>query len=114
MTNIYETVLIARQDLSETQVAALVKEYADILKSDDGKILKTESWGLRNLAYRINKNKKGYYVLVEHEATAENLHEVERRMRLSEDILRYMTIKLDEPSTAPSPLIETNDTKEAA
>lgn len=110
--NTYETVLIARQDLTEAQFQELIKEYSDLLTADGGKVLKTEIWGLRTLAYRINKNRKGHYVLIETQTTPAALHEAERRMRLSEDILRYMTIKLDQPSEGPSPLAA--DTKEAA
>lgn len=112
MTNTYETVLIARQDLSDTQVKDLVKEYSDLLAADGGKVLKTEFWGLRTLAYRINKNRKGHYVLIETSTTPAALHEAERRMRLSEDILRFMTIKLDQPTEGPSPMAA--DEKEAA
>ena len=109
---VYEAVLIARQDISESQVQDLVKEYSDVLSSEKGKILKTEFWGLRNLSYRINKNRKGHYVLIESETEAAQLQEIERRMRLSEDILRYMSIKLEEPSKTASP--QAKDEKEAA
>ena len=98
----YETVFIARQDLSDTQVNALTDSYTKIITDAGGKIHKIENWGLRNLAYRINKNRRGHYVLIESDTPAPALHEVERTMRLNEDILRFMSIREDELSTGPS------------
>jgi small subunit ribosomal protein S6 len=98
----YETVLIARQDLSAQQVEELKNKSCKILEDLGGKIHKTEDWGLRSLAFRIKKNRKGHYVLIESDAPAEAVHEMERTFRLNEDILRYMTIKLDELSKGPS------------
>ncbi len=105
----YETVYIARQELSETQVKALTETYSQFLKDGKGKILKTENWGLRTLAYRINKNRKGHYVLIESDCSAEALLEMERNMRLSEDVLRYMSIKLEAPTKEPSVMMNKND-----
>lgn len=102
----YETVFIARQDLSTAQVEELTKQFSEIITKAGGKITKTESWGLRNLAYRIKKNRKGHYVLVESETSGESVIEMERNMRINEDVLRYMTIRLDELSKAPSPIID--------
>ncbi len=104
----YETVFIARQDLGTAQVEELTKQFSEILTSAGGKITKTESWGLRNLAYRIKKNRKGHYVLIESETSGESVIEMERNMRINEDILRYMTIRLDELSKGPSPIIDKN------
>lgn len=98
----YETVFIARQDLSEAQVKDLTDGYQKIITEAGGKIHKIENWGLRNLAYRINKNRRGHYVMIESDVEAPAIHEVERTMRLNEDILRYMTIREDELSTGPS------------
>lgn len=116
---IYETAFIARQDLSDAQVKEITDAAQKIITDADGKILKTESWGLRTLAYRIEKNRKGHYVLIESDTPAPALIEMERTLRLNENILRYMTIKLDEPSKGPSKVIDKhsydNDTeKEAA
>ena len=105
----YETVFIARQDLSQKQVEELTESLSKILTDAKGKIHKTEYWGLRNLAYRINKNRKGHYVLIESDTTPEPLHEMERNMRLNEDILRFMTIKEDKLSDGPSPLMDKGD-----
>lgn len=114
----YETVFIARQELSQSQVAELTEQYTKIIKDAGGKIHKTEDWGLRTLAYRINKNRKGHYVLIESDVAYEAIAEVERNMRLSEDILRYMTIKEDQLSDGPSAIMDKGsrdyDEKEAA
>ncbi len=97
----YETVFIARQDLSTQQVEELKEKSCKIIE-DQGKVLRTEDWGLRNLAYRIKKNRKGHYVLIESDTAPQAIHELERTLRLNEDVLRFMTIKLDEPSKGPS------------
>ncbi len=102
----YETVFIARQDLSEAQVKDLTSGYEKILTDAKGKIHKTENWGLRTLAYRINKNRRGHYVLIESDVEAPAIHEMERQMRLNEDILRYMTTRQDELSTGPSIIMD--------
>jgi small subunit ribosomal protein S6 len=102
---VYETVLIARQDLNTTQVEELTSFFTDFIKKDGGTILKTENWGLRALAYRIKKNRKGHYVLIETDTPPAALLEMERNMRLHEDLLRYMTIRLDEPSKGPSVIL---------
>lgn len=102
----YETVYIARQDLSDAQVKELTDGYSKIITDAGGKIHKVENWGLRNLAYRINKNRRGHYVLIESDTPAPALHEVERTMRLNEDILRFMSTREDELSTGPSIIMD--------
>ena len=104
----YETVFIARQDLSDAQVKAISDAAEKIIKDGKGKVVKTENWGLRTLAYKINKNKKGHYVLIECDAPAPAVIEVERTLRLNEDVMRYMTIKLDALSKGPSKPIDKN------
>lgn len=115
---IYETVYIARPDLSNKQVEELTKKFSDLLTANKGKILKTENWGLRSLAYKINKNKKGHYVLIESETDGPTLLEAERLMRIEEDVMRFMTIKLDQPTTDKSAVLRGNnssyDKREAA
>ena len=96
----YETVFIARQDLSPQQVEQLAEKFGKIIADNGGKVHKTEHWGLKTLAYRINKNRKGHYVLFELDTPAAALHEMERNMRLSEDVLRFMTISIEEFATA--------------
>lgn len=95
MTN-YESVLIARQDLGASQVATLVEELSDAIKKNGGEVVKVDNWGLKNLAYRVKKNRKGHYVLLNISAPAAAVHEYERLMRFNEDIIRYMTVKVDE------------------
>lgn len=102
---IYETVLIARQELTTKQVEDLTTQLSDLLTKQGGKILKTEQWGLRQLAYRIKKNRKGHYVLIESDASGAAIIELERNMRLNEDILRYMSIRLDAPSKGQSAIL---------
>lgn len=92
----YESVLIARQDLGASQVNALVENLSEVLKKEGGEVVKTDNWGLKNLAYRIKKNRKGHYVLLNIVAPAKAIFEYERLMRLNEDVIRYMTIKVDE------------------
>ena len=93
---LYESVFIARQDISSTQVDQLQDEFAGIIAAGGGEVKKRESWGLKNLSYRINKNRKGHYVLFNIEAPSAAVQEMERLMRLNEDILRYLTIRVDE------------------
>jgi small subunit ribosomal protein S6 len=96
MPNKYELMFIVRQDLSSAQVEDVTKNFTKILEDNGGKVLKTDIWGLRTLAYKIEKNRKGHYVLLNIETPAEALHEVERLMRLSEDILRYMSVRVED------------------
>ncbi|NCC21238.1 MAG: 30S ribosomal protein S6 [Alphaproteobacteria bacterium] len=98
----YETVFIARQELSTQQVEELKEKCTQVITDRGGRVIKTEDWGLRSLAFRIKKNRKGHYVLIESDAPAEAVHELERQMRLNEDVLRFMTIKLKELSKGPS------------
>jgi len=92
---LYETVLIARQDLSTKQVEDLAKFLENTLSENGGKAVSTEHWGLRNLAYRIKKNRKGHYILMFIDAPSDAVKEMERLIRLNEDVLRYMTVKID-------------------
>lgn len=108
----YETVFIARQDLSATQVESLATIFTDILKQGKGEVTKTEFCGLRNLAYSIKKNRKGHYVLFNIDAPAPAVKEMERQMRLNEDILRFLTIKVDELDPEPFPLIQSKQNRE--
>ena len=92
----YESVLIARQDLGASQINTLVSELSEVIKKEGGEVVKVDNWGLKNLAYRIKKNRKGYYVLLNIVAPAKAIFEYERLVRLNEDVIRYMTIKVDE------------------
>lgn len=92
----YESVLIARQDLGTSQVNNIVSELSDVIKKEGGEVVKVDNWGLKNLAYRIKKNRKGHYVLMNITAPANAIAEYERIMRFNEDIIRYMTVKVEE------------------
>lgn len=108
---LYETVLIARQDLTPAQVEELAASIEKIVTDGEGKVVKTDNWGLRSLAYRINKNKKGYYVLFNIECPAPTMLEMERLIRLNEDVLRHQTLRVEEFVTEDK---DTNKEKEAA
>jgi small subunit ribosomal protein S6 len=108
----YETVFIARQDLSETQVKELATHFSKVITDNGGKIAKTEHWGLRSFAYKINKSRKGHYVLIESDAPGDAIIEMERQMRLHDDIVRSMTIKLDEPTKGPSVVMDGDKNEE--
>ncbi len=105
----YESIFIARQDIPATQVEALASQFADIVKANGGAVKKTEQWGLRNLAYRIRKNKKGHYVMFNLDAPAAAVNEMERNMRLHEDILRFLTVKVDELEEGPSVMMRRDE-----
>ncbi len=92
----YESVLIARQDLGTSQVSALVNDLSKVIADQGGEVVRVDNWGLKNLAYRIKKNRKGHYVLLNISAPANAIAEYERVMRVNEDIIRYMTVKVDE------------------
>ena len=103
---LYESVFIARQDVSTTQVENLTKEFSAIIESGGGKIHKHEYWGLRTLAYRVKINRKGNYVMLNLETTPETLAEYERIMGLNEDVLRFMNITIDEVLEDPSIMMQ--------
>src|SRR6218665_3174402 len=92
---LYEHVFLARQDLAQAQVDALAEAATKIVEDNNGKVVKTETWGLRSLAYRIAKNRKAHYVMLEIDAPAAAVAEVERQASLNEDVIRYMTIRVD-------------------
>lgn len=101
----YEHVVITRPDISPAQVDAFVEDLSGFLKEKGAKIGKTEYWGLRNLAYPIKKQRKGHYSLINIDGPADAIHELERRQRLSEDVMRYMTIRVEELTDEPSPVL---------
>ena len=92
----YESVLIARQDLGASQVSNIVSDLSDVIKKEGGEVVRVDNWGLKNLAYRIKKNRKGHYVVMNIAAPANAIAEFERIMRFNEDIIRYMTVKVEE------------------
>lgn len=108
----YETVFIARQDLSAAQVEALAAHLTDIITKGKGDVAKTEFCGLRTLAYSIKKNRKGHYVLFNIESPAPAIQEMERQMRLNEDVLRFLTLKIEKLDPNPSSLIQSKQARE--
>jgi len=103
---LYESVFIVRQDVTAAQVDALADSFAKIIDENGGSIQRREYWGLRSLSYRINKNRKGHYVLFNLDAPPASVHEMERNMRLNEDVLRYMTIRIEKLREEPSPIMQ--------
>ena len=96
----YENIFIARQDVSTAQVEALTEQFVGIIDAQGGKVTKREYWGLKSLAYRIKKNRKGHYVLLNINAPAPAVIELERQLKINEDVLRYITVKVDQFDTS--------------
>ena len=103
--SLYECVFIARQDVSATQVDSLVETFQNVITESGGTLGKTENWGLRTIAYKIKKNRKGHYVLMNIDAHSDAVLEMERQMRINEDVLRYLTLRVDEHETEPSAIM---------
>ena len=99
---LYEHVFLARQDLAQAQVDALAEAATKIITDNKGKVVKTETWGLRSLAYRIAKNRKAHYVMLEIDAPGSVVAELERQTQINEDVIRYMTVKVDEHEAGPT------------
>jgi small subunit ribosomal protein S6 len=106
---LYESVVIARQDLATTQVDTLGDDLTKILIEGGGKVTKRESWGLRSLTFRIKKNRKGHYLFFNVDAPSSAVQEFERRMRINEDVLRYLTVKVEALEEGPSAVLQNKD-----
>ena len=102
---LYESVIIGRQDLTVNQFETIIEEFISVLKSQSGEVKKKEYWGLRNLAYKINKNRKGHYLMLNIDSPPSAISEYERLMGLHEDIVRFLTVKIDEINEIPSPMM---------
>jgi small subunit ribosomal protein S6 len=107
----YEHVFLARQDLAQAQVDALAATAAEIIETNGGKVSKTESWGLRTLAYKIAKNRKAHYVMIEFSGPGPIVAELERQTQISEDVIRYMTTSIEVPEAGPSVMMRKPDRK---
>ena len=105
----YEAVFIARQDISAQQADGLTENFQKIIEDQGGKVTKSENWGLRTLAYRIKKNRKGHYILMNIDGPAVCVHEMERQMHIHEDVLRCLTIRVDELEEGPSVITRFRD-----
>ena len=102
---LYEHVFLARQDLAQAQVDALAENATKIIEDNGGKIAKTETWGLRSLAYRIAKNRKAHYVALDVDSPPAAIAELERQLGINEDIIRFMTVRVDEHENGPSAMM---------
>jgi len=106
---LYEHVFLARQDLSQAQVDALAATATEIVEANEGKVAKTETWGLKSLAYKIKRNRKAHFVLLNIDAPAGAVVELERQTSINEDVIRYMTVRVDEHESGPSVQMRKND-----
>ena len=109
---LYEHIFMARQDVTPQQVEAMVDQYKGVIEQNGGSIDKTEMWGVKSLAYRIKKNRKAHFTMFNLNAPARAVAEMERQMRINEDILRFMTIKVEELETEPSVMMQKRDRDE--
>ncbi|MFM2302270.1 MAG: hypothetical protein RLZZ84_2006 [Pseudomonadota bacterium] len=99
---LYEHVFLARQDLSQAQVDALAATATEIVEANQGKVTKTETWGLKNLAYKIKRNRKAHFVMLNIEAPAGTVAELERQTAINEDVIRWLTVRVEEHEAGPS------------
>lgn len=106
---LYEHIYMARQDVSAAQVEELTKTLTELLESNGGSVVKSEYWGLKSLAYRVRKNRKAHYSLFNIDAPHEAVAEMERQMRINEDILRFMTIRVESHEEGPSVMMQKRD-----
>lgn len=106
---LYEHVFIARQDVSAQQVEALTEQFSTVIAENGGTIAKNEYWGLKNLAYKVKKNRKGHYQLLNIDAPHAAVAEMERQMGLNEDILRHITLRVDEHEEGPSAMMQSRN-----
>ena len=106
---LYEHVFLARQDLSQAQVDALAATATEIVEKGEGKVTKTEAWGLKNLAYKIKRNRKAHFVLLNIDAPAGVVAELERQTAINEDVIRWMTVSVETHEEGPSVMMRKND-----
>ena len=106
---LYEHVFLARQDLAQAQVDTLAENASKIVTDHGGRVMKTENWGLRSLAYRIAKNRKAHYVMLEIDAPGTVIAELERQTQINEDVIRYMTVKVDTLEEGPTVMMRKQD-----
>jgi small subunit ribosomal protein S6 len=104
----YESVLVFRQDLTEAQVKEKASKFTDVIKELGGSVKSTEFWGLKNLAYIVRKNRKAHYVMFNMELAGDKITEYERRMRIDEDTIRFLNVRVDELAKTPSIMMKKN------
>ncbi|MEM9500847.1 MAG: 30S ribosomal protein S6 [Pseudomonadota bacterium] len=105
----YEHIFLARQDLSQAQVDALAATATEIVEANEGKVTKTETWGLKSLAYKIERNRKAHFVMLNIDGPGAVVAELERQTRINEDVIRYMTIRVEEHEEGPSVMMRKNE-----
>ena len=110
--SLYENIFIARQDISGAQVDTLADTFTELVAANGGEVKKREYWGLRNLAYRMRKNRKGHYVLFNIDAPPAAIAELERTMRINEDVIRYLTIRVDALEETPSVIMQSRGSRD--
>src|SRR6478672_11618314 len=108
---LYENVFIARQDVPATQVETLTNQFAELVAAQGGTVSKKEYWGLRSLTFRIKKNRKGHYTLLNIDAPSAAVKELERTMSINEDIIRYLTVRVDKLEEGPSAVMQRSSEK---
>ncbi len=106
---LYEHVFLARQDLSQAQVDTLATQATEIIEANKGKVTRVESWGLKSLAYKIDRNRKAHFVMLNIDGPGAVVSELERQTRINEDVIRYMTIRVDEHEDGPSVMMRKNE-----
>lgn len=109
---LYENVFLVRPDVSASQVESLTQEFSTIIQEGGGSVPKVEHWGLRTLAYRLKKNRKAHYILMNIDASAGTVHEMERNMRIHEDVLRHLTIRVEELEEGPSAIMQSRGSRD--
>jgi small subunit ribosomal protein S6 len=102
----YEHVFIARQDLSNAQAEGLMEHFGQVLKDNGGEVVGQEYWGLKTMAYKINKNRKGHYCFLRSASPAPAVHEMERLMRIHDDVMRVLTVRVDKHEEGPSAMLQ--------
>jgi len=106
---LYEHVFLARQDVSGQQVDALIEQFKGVIEANGGSVSKVENWGIKSLAYRIRKNRKAHYALLNIDAPPAAVAEMERQMRINEDVLRFLTVRVEEHEEGPSVMLQKRD-----
>jgi len=109
---LYEHVFIARQDLSNAQAESLIEHFGSVLADNGGKVIENEYWGVKTMAYKINKNRKGHYAFLRTDSPAPAVQEMERLMQLHDDVMRVMTIKVDAHEEGPSIQMQKRDERD--
>src|SRR5579871_1790348 len=110
--SLYECVFIARQDIAQPQVEALAEQFAGVISGLGGQVKKREYWGLRNISFRIKKNRKGHYMLFNLDTPPEAVKELERQMGINEDVLRFLTVRVEELEEGPSAVMQSKNQRD--